>query len=105
MYNITQSICVKYAVEPLSTPLRKAIVCFLNAKLMVKKFEFSLLIRITVRYTVIIRCFIYSWQKILKILIKIVRNQSNRIVVDDGKYQVHSDRVRKDVGYEIFIYA
>lgn len=103
MYNITQSICVKYAVELLSASLRQAIVCFLNAKLMVKKFEFSLLIRITVRYTIIIRRSIYSWQKILKILIKIVRNQSNRIVVDDGKYQVHS--VRKDVSYGIFIYA
>lgn len=96
MYNITQSICVKYAVEPLSTPLRKAIVCFLNAKLMVKKFEFSLLIRITVRYTVIIRRFICFLRKILL-------NSEN--IVDDGKYQVHSDRVRKDVGYEIFIYA
>ncbi|RAN55517.1 hypothetical protein B8A42_02035 [Dolosigranulum pigrum] len=96
MYNITQSICVKYAVEPLSTPLRKAIVCFLNVKLMVKKFEFSLLIRITVRYTVIIRRFICFLRKILL-------NSEN--IVDDGKYQVHSDRVRKDVGYEIFNYA
>lgn len=96
MYNITQSICVKYAVEQLSTLLRKAIVCFLNAKLMVKKFEFSLLIRITVRYTVIIRRFICFLRKILL-------NSEN--IVDDGKYQVHSDRVRKDVGYEIFIYA
>lgn len=74
----------------------KRLCVFLNAKLMVKKFEFSLLIRITVRYTVIIRRFICFLRKILL-------NSEN--IVDDGKYQVHSDRVRKDVGYEIFIYA
>ena len=44
---------------------------------MVKKFEFSLLIRITVRYTVIIRRFICFLRKILL-------NSEN--IVDDGKY-------------------